>query len=304
MKGAIITSDLDEFMYYTLMKCTFVTDLHGVVERYEKLFAYLENHPVDAVFIGGDILPSGQAVGQAIDFSHTDFVNGFLKANFLKLRQKLGDIYPSVFIILGNDDGKVKESALIDAGIESVWQYIHDRRIAKNGHDIYGYSYVPPSPFLLKDWERYDVSRFIDPGSVSPEEGYYTIPIMDNVKKFSTIKDDLNNLTDGNLLSNAIMLFHAPPYQTNLDHAALDGKMIDSVPLDVNVGSIAIRRLIEQQQPLITLHGHIHESASITGSWRDRIGKTYCFTAAHNGPELAIVLFDSVNPEDAKRTLI
>ena len=100
------------------------------------------------------------------------------------------------------------------------------------------------------------------------------------------------------LAYNSIFLFHSPPYQTNLDRAALDGKMFDHVPLDVNVGSIAIRRFIENKQPLLTLHGHIHESSEITGFWSDKIGNTVLFSAAYNKPELAVVKF---NPEDLGR---
>jgi Icc-related predicted phosphoesterase len=98
-------------------------------------------------------------------------------------------------------------------------------------------------------------------------------------------------------------LFHSPPYQTKLDRAALDGKMVDHVPVDVHVGSIAIRRLIEARQPLVTLHGHIHESAELTGSWKDRIGRTHIFSAAHAGPELALVRFDTDDLEQATREL-
>ncbi|HUU04736.1 MAG TPA: hypothetical protein VMZ49_02545, partial [Patescibacteria group bacterium] len=74
-----------------------------------------------------------------------------------------------------------------------------------------------------------------------------------------------------------------------LDRAALDGRQVDSVPLDVHVGSIAIRRFIETRQPLVTLHGYVHESARLTGSWQEKIGRTFCFSAAHDGPELAVV---------------
>ena len=105
-------------------------------------------------------------------------------------------------------------------------------------------------------------------------------------------------------LEKSIFLFHTPPYKTNLDRAALDGKMIDYVPLDVHVGSIAVKYFIEKQQPLVTLHGHIHESARITGCWKDKIGRTYCFSAAHDGPELALVSFDLENPAAAIRELI
>ncbi len=102
----------------------------------------------------------------------------------------------------------------------------------------------------------------------------------------------------------AVMLFHTPPYDTNLDRAATDGMMVDHVPLDLHVGSIAVQRFIEKRQPLLTLHGHIHESARLTGSWRDRIGGTHMFSAAHDGPELCVVRFDLEHLESAERTLL
>jgi Icc-related predicted phosphoesterase len=80
--------------------------------------------------------------------------------------------------------------------------------------------------------------------------------------------------------------------------------ILDNIPADTHVGSIAMRKIIEQKQPLLTLHGHVHESARITGSWKDKIGKTLCFTAAHDGKELALVKFDLNKPEEAVRELL
>jgi Icc-related predicted phosphoesterase len=80
--------------------------------------------------------------------------------------------------------------------------------------------------------------------------------------------------------------------------------MIDGVPLDPHVGSIAIRRFIEERQPRLTLHGHIHESARLTGAWADRIGATRLLSAAHDGPELSLVRFDPAAPAEATRALI
>lgn len=105
-------------------------------------------------------------------------------------------------------------------------------------------------------------------------------------------------------MDRSIFLFHSPPHQTKLDRVALDGKKVDHVPMEVHVRSLAIRRFIESRQPLITLHGRVHESARITGSWRDRIGRTHLFSAAHDGPELAVVSFDPRDPEGAVRRLI
>jgi len=62
--------------------------------------------------------------------------------------------------------------------------------------------------------------------------------------------------------------------------------------------------LIEKEQPMLTLHGHIHESARLTGFWRDKIGHTNNFNAAHDGAELSLIKFNLNKIEDAKRILI
>lgn len=289
---------------FILAKSFFVSDLHGHYDRYEKLFkAISEEHP-QAVFLGGDILPAGIAVMSGVDISHRDFINEFLIKKFMSLKKALAKDYPRIFLILGNDDSRFEEAAVLEAAATGVWEYVHQRRVLFNPYVVYGYTYVAPTPFAMKDWEKYDVSRMVDPGCVSPEEGYRTVPVSNYEKKYMTIAHDLENLTEGEHMGNAIFLFHSPPYNSKLDRANLDGKTIDYVPLDVHVGSIAIKRFIEARQPMITLHGHIHESARLTGSWRDKIGDTYAFSAAHDGPELALVRFDPNDPEHATRELL
>jgi len=169
---------------------------------------------------------------------------------------------------------------------------------------VYGYACVPPTPFGLKDWEVYDVSRYTPHGCLSPEEGFRTVAVAPEKIRYATISEDINSLAENRSMQRAVWLFHTPPHETRLDRAALDGRAIDGVPLDVHVGSIAVRRFIEEKQPLVTLHGHIHESARLTGSWRDRIGETHLFSAAHDGPELALVQFDLEKPADAERLLL
>jgi len=67
---------------------------------------------------------------------------------------------------------------------------------------------------------------------------------------------------------------------------------------------VAVRRFIEKRQPLLTLHGHVHESSRLTGEWKDKIGRTLCFSAAYDGPRLALVRFDPRSSEEATRQLI
>ncbi len=284
--------------------CFFVTDLHGNVKKYRALFRLIEEERPEGVFIGGDLLPSGIGILASMDFGRKDFVVSFLAAELSRMRERLEAAYPRVFAILGNDDGRFEEAAMLMGDSDGLWQYVHNRMADLAGFRVYGYSFVPPTPFQLKDWEKYDVSRYVDPGCVSPEEGRRTVDVPEDEIRRSTIARDLDALVGNDPMDRAIFLFHTPPYRTNLDRAALDGKRVDHVPMDVNVGSIAVKRFIEEHQPLVTLHGHVHESTRITGSWRDRIGRTHCFSAAHGGPELALVRFDPEHPEDAGRELI
>jgi len=282
--------------------CLFATDLHGQTALYQKLFTLIAEKRPAAVFLGGDLLPSPLLPGATT--LHEDFLNDYLASHLARLENRLGPGYPDIFVILGNDDGRAEEAAVLDVAARNLWTYVHGRRIGFGGHEIYGYAYVPPTPFRLKDWERYDVSRHVDPGCLPPEEGSHSVPVAEREIRNATIDADLKRLAGDRSTSAAVFLFHAPPYQTNLDRAGLDGQMIDHVPLDVHVGSIAIRRFIEARQPLVTLHGHVHESARLTGSWRDRIGRTEMFTAAHDGSELAAVWFHLEDPAGATRVLV
>lgn len=233
-----------------------------------------------------------------------DFVQDFLVPEFTRIRNTLEDKYPRVFLILGNDDTRSWEERFIRASNAGIWEYMHDRCVEFGPYLIFGYSCVPPTPFNLKDWEKYDVSRYVDPGCVSPEEGQRSVPVPKREIRNSTIQKDLEKLTHDKDLKHAIFLFHTPPHDTLLDRAALDDVKVDHAPLDVHIGSIAVRRFIESKQPLITLHGHVHESSELTGFWRDRIEKTHLFSAAYQGPELALIIFNPENPNKAERLLL
>jgi Icc-related predicted phosphoesterase len=281
-------------------ECFFVSDLHGRTSRYQALFAAIRGQRPQNVFLGGDLLPFPGTSGSEM----IDFAGDFLIPQLSRLRNDLKEDFPAFFLIPGNDDPAAEVESLVNGENHKLWVNLHNKRYSHEARVFWGYAFVPPTPFRLKDWEKYDVSRYVDPGSIDPLEGFHSIPVAESQLKFSTIEKDLEILTAGADLSNDIFLFHTPPYQTNLDRAALDGKTIDHAPLDVHVGSIAVRRFIEGRQPLLTLHGHIHESARLTGSWKDRIGKTWMFSAAHDGPELALVRFDPDRLDEATRVLL
>ena len=281
------------------LKCIFISDLHGNVEKYRALFDIIQYEQPDAVLFGGDILPKGLGmVGDPEAFLDNEF--------FSRIDTVKSSIDKEIrfFVIMGNDDPRQYERLFIEADKAGLIDYIHDRTVAFEDVFITGYSYVPPTPFQLKDWERYDVSRHVDVGCVSPEKGVRTVPVPDMEIRTSTIAENLKRLVVASPPEKTIYLFHTPPYNSNLDRAALDGVMVDHVPIDVHVGSIAVQRFIDEKQPLLTLHGHIHESARLTGHWREIKGKTNSFSAAHEGPELALVRFDTDDLDNASRELI
>ena len=277
--------------------CFFVTDLHGNTDRFLKLFDRIAEEKPAAVFIGGDIMPSGMFAFTSGFEEPESFVENILIKNLAILKEKLGRHYPRIFLIMGNDDAKVYEGLFIEADASGYIEYVHGKCVDFNGFTVYGYACVPPTPFMLKDWEKYDVSRYVDPGCVPPEEGSFTVEVNKKHLQYETIQKDLVKLTGENDLSKSILLLHTPPYKSLLDRAALDDKFFEGVPLDVHVGSIAVERFIKKLHPLITLHGHIHESTSLTGHWKEKIGNTLAMNAAHDGPELSLIRFD---PEDLK----
>jgi Icc-related predicted phosphoesterase len=72
----------------------------------------------------------------------------------------------------------------------------------------------------------------------------------------------------------AILNIHVPPYESSLDTAYeidedLRYVMKGGRPHEVPTGSRAVRQIIEETEPLLSLHGHIHESKGVT-----KIGRT------------------------------
>jgi Icc-related predicted phosphoesterase len=73
-----------------------------------------------------------------------------------------------------------------------------------------------------------------------------------------------------------VCVIHPPPYATELDQApAIDKdfrlKTTGGVQQMASVGSTAVREFLEKHEPLLGLHGHVHESKAA-----QRIGRTLC----------------------------
>jgi Icc-related predicted phosphoesterase len=105
-------------------------------------------------------------------------------------------------------------------------------------------------------------------GNVTPWHCPRDIPEEELGQKIDDMATKVQNI------QNCIFNIHVPPYDSRLDDAPeLDEKLqikYAGTKL-VPVGSTAVRRNIEKYQPLLGLHGHIHESKG-----HCKIGRTVC----------------------------
>jgi Icc-related predicted phosphoesterase len=83
----------------------------------------------------------------------------------------------------------------------------------------------------------------------------------------------------------AIFVFHVPPFDSGLDSApALDSNLgivtSGGHAVITPAGSTAVRKIIEECQPVLSLHGHIHESPGFV-----RLGRTLCVNPGSEYPQ-------------------
>jgi len=77
-------------------------------------------------------------------------------------------------------------------------------------------------------------------------------------------------------MKTAVFCFHCPPYDSQIDYAPelkpdLTPVYLHGRPHMIPVGSKSVRSVIEKHQPLLSLHGHIHEATGFI-----KIGRTQC----------------------------
>ena len=249
-------------------KLIYTADVHGNKEFYKRLLKKAEEKNVNALAIGGDLCGrEGNTIKEKIE-NQKMFLKDFMIPLFKKFKQKNKN--KEIYAIMGNDDFRINLKALEIAEKSKILHSIH-KKSAKLHKDIQiaGYSFVNPTPFRLKDWEKPDFA-----GDRMPQQ-LFTEEITSTEKENGTIKNDLKNLKELSTPEKTIYVIHAPPFNTNLD----------VITTGAHVGSKAVREFMEQWQPFLALHGHIHESPKMSGSWKDKIGKTPCINVGSSYPE-------------------
>jgi uncharacterized protein len=299
-----------------MAKGLFTADLHGNERQYRKLTEYAITSRADYILIGGDLAPKGLPKDIYIESQRS-----FLEDNLPRLLYPIKEKNPSarIFLMLGNDDCACNMDVL-EKNDGNLYHLIHGKRFSlDDGFELIGYGNVPITPFSIKDWEKFDLSaasgelaqaylqrkswNYRFEGLIGRKEGWQRFRFDEKTEKGDSIQRDLESAVFTQNPEKTLYVMHCPPDNTNLDKIMINqqGKL---VPL--SVGSFAIREFIEKHKPYATLHGHIHESADITGKFKEELGKTTMILAGNydNRDALSVVEFELGNVKEARRFLL
>jgi len=276
------------------MKIFFATDIHGSEVCWRKFLNSAAFYKADLVVLGGDV--TGKAMVPITAY------NGYWQATLrgetmrLDTKAELDDViarirnsgfYPAIMsqdelTHLGENESAVGERFEQEM-ISSLdrWLDMADGKL--RGGDI---------PCILNGGndDIFEIDSVIE---ASPCVSFAEGKLMD-LDGFSLVSMGWTNPTPWNTyreapedelaakievlaglvpdMSRAIFNFHAPPYGTGLDEApALDDTLrpMHGGAVMKAVGSTAVRDAILKHQPMLSVHGHIHESRAIK-----RLGRT------------------------------
>lgn len=252
------------------MKVLYTSDLHGEIHLYHELLEIASSFSAKIIALGGDLFPSFPPTKRYEDIipSQKTFIIEFLLPFFKKILQRT--TIKQIFLIPGNWD--LSYSYLFKEPIEGIIDLDRRSHRLENEYEFIGYPFVPPTPFRPKEYEKMDDLEAPWPLQKNPSyvrssdqaDQLIAVDPYLYLKQRETIGEDLNRLAKPLDFKKTIYMMHSPPFGTRLD--SIQGRQ--------SGGSRSIKTFIEKNQPLLTLHGHIHESPGLTGAYFDRIGET------------------------------
>ena len=252
------------------MKLLYTSDLHGEIRLYQELLALATSSSAEIVTLGGDLLPSFPPTKRYEDMipNQKNFIDQFLSSFFKRILETTS--INQIFLIPGNWD--LGYPYLFKDPTREIVDLSQRSYRLENGYDLIGYPFVPPTPFRPKDHEKMDDLEAPCPPQKNPsyirssEQSDQLIAVDPYLylKGRETIQEDLNRLPKPLSNKKTIYVMHSPPFGTKLDF----------IQGEKSAGSRSIKAFIEENQPLLTLHGHIHESPELSGAYFDHIGET------------------------------
>ncbi len=282
------------------MKILYTSDIHTDVDHLDRLLAAAGHLQIDAVIIGGDLIPVREWTLSASIEAQRRWIRGILFPRLATFLRKSPST--SFFLDFGNDD-PMANRPMLEERAGKYFTLIDRQIVALNANlALVGYMFVRPTPFKLKDWEKVDcadrteLDDDIRRSGTRTETGVelpYKLKLSDG-----TMEDDLAQLTE--LLEKPpweerdfLFVSHCPPVSSALDLLS-DGR---------HVGSLAIRHFIEHWgsngRLRASFHGHIHESPWMSKRVCDRITGVPCFNAGQEAGQLRALFFNARDIENS-----
>jgi uncharacterized protein len=270
------------------MKIFFATDIHGSEICWRKFLNSAAFYKADMVILGGDV--TGKVMIPIVAHNGYWQVTVRGETHRIENREALADIetqirnrgsYPAIVSPdelqhLSEEEGEVDRRFSVEM-MHSLdrWLDMADGKlrggqigcILNGGNDdIFEIDdMIESSPCVtFAEGKVLDLGGFsmVSMGWTNPTpwDTFREAPEDELAEKIETVAEHVPDM------GRAIFNFHAPPYGTGLDDApALDETLrpIHGGAVMKPVGSKAVRDSIMKHQPLLSVHGHIHESRGV-----------------------------------------
>jgi Icc-related predicted phosphoesterase len=285
----------------------FAADLHGSEPGWRKFVNAAAFYDVDALVFGGDLM--GKALvpivrengtlrvdlhGRAYELDSTSALDAFTR------RAEIAGYYWRVMdrgeYERLSDDPLFVEATMQELARERLfaWTAFAQERLQGTGVRVYMTGGNDDSPTVLDVLDEVDGERVVacEGRVVELDDTHTMITVgLSTPTPWDTPREagesEIRTAIDASVasvpdLSRCVFNLHCPPKDTLIDTCLkLERRAPDELPRPVREagrlvmtggGSVAVREAIREYQPLVALHGHIHESPG-----RVRIGRSPCF---------------------------
>ena len=213
-------------------RIVYTSDLHGVIDLYRAAGDAAVRTRADALIFGGDLCPgTPSGASQRLPIEQPEF----LLYRLSHLLDMWKDAHPDlrIFAIPGNDDCQTIVPALEDLETNNLIENLHQKTRTLGDYTLMGLSYVPPTPFHLKDFERWDDAPDRESDSYNYRCIIGTPRGFKVIENFETYLDSLPSINQEvqrfSVIDPAhtVAVIHAPPFNTACD-VLFDGRHIGS----------------------------------------------------------------------------
>lgn len=265
------------------MKCMVLADVHQSAVKWRLLVETVREQKPDLVAIAGDLLPKDEGILAQLSYIPA------LKEYASAIRTAGAEL----ILIAGNDDNQLVVPELEKGDREGLWHYAADRVREVGGYQFCGCPWIRDYPFVYKYWVAAETgdNPCIDDFQMGPpviinrHNELEEIPDLEAYLKSkpsidASLEDMFGQLKDP---ARSIWLIHQPPVDMGFDLCGSGAR----------AGSSAVYDFLLRRQPLLSVHGHIHEAPLVNGNiWAKNLGRTLCIQAGQPDGEIFYAAFE------------